>query len=115
MRLFASLDRTDRKLLLICLAVVVVLAVLTGVFARDRNRDDNPMPSSYLTGKHGARAAYDMLAASGYNLERWEEPLSELSGRADSNTVVILAEPIYINTADYQAVAEIVKRGGPGR
>ena len=112
MKLFASLDRTDRKLLLICLAVVVVLAVLTGRFARDRNRDDNPMPSSYLTGKHGARAAYDMLAASGYNLERWEEPLSELSGRADSNTVVILAEPIYINTADYQAVAEIVKRGG---
>ena len=112
MKLFASLDRTDRKLLLICLAVVAVLAVLTGVFARDRNRDDNPMPSSYLTGKHGARAVYEMLAASGYRVERWEQPLSDLSGRADSGTVVILAEPLYINTADYQAVEEIVKRGG---
>jgi hypothetical protein len=112
MKLFASLDRTDRKLLLICVAVVAVLAVLTGVFARDRNRDDNPMPSSYLTGKHGARAAYEMLAASGYGLERWEQPLSGLASRADSGTVVILAEPLYINTADYQAVEEIVKRGG---
>jgi hypothetical protein len=112
MKLFASLDRTDRKLLLICLAVVAALAVLTGVFARDRNRDDNPMPSSYLTGKHGARAAYEMLAASGYSLERWEQPLTDLSGRADSGTVVILAEPLYINTTDYQAVEEIVKRGG---
>lgn len=112
MRLFASLDQSDRKLLIICLVVVAVMAVLTGVFARDQNRDDNPMPSSYLTGKHGARAAFDTLATSGYSLERWEQPLSDLSGRADSSTVVILAEPLYTNTADFQAVEEIVKRGG---
>ena len=31
MRLFASLDERDRKLLLICLAAVVVLAVVTGL------------------------------------------------------------------------------------
>jgi hypothetical protein len=81
MKLFASLDAKDRKLLLICLGVVVLLAVVTGVFARNQNRDDNPLPSSYLTGRHGARAAYDLLAESGYNVERWEQPLSELAAK----------------------------------
>ena len=42
MKLFASLDRKDRRLLLICMGVVVVLAVITGVFARNQNDDNNP-------------------------------------------------------------------------
>ncbi len=112
MKLFASLDARDRRLLLICLATVVVLAVVTGLFARDQNRDDNPLPSSYLTGRHGARAAYEMLEASGYSLERWEQPLSDLAARADAGTVVIVAEPIFDNAAADKAVDEILKRGG---
>jgi hypothetical protein len=112
MKLFASLDPKDRKLLLICLATVVVLAVVTGAFARNQNRDDNPVPSSYLTGKHGARAAYEMLAASGYSLERWEQPLSDLAARANAGTVVILAEPLFKSSADSKALDEIVRRGG---
>ena len=86
MTLFASLDAKDRKLLFSCLGAVVVLAVVTAFFARNQNNDDNTVPSSYLTGKHGARAAYDLLQASGYNVERWEQPLSDLASarrRAD--------------------------------
>lgn len=112
MRLLASLDERDRKLLLICLAAVVVLAVVTGLFARNQNRDDNPLPSSYLTGKHGARAAYDMLLDSGYGVERWEQPLSDLAAQADAGTVVIFAEPLFNSTAASKAVDEILKRGG---
>ncbi len=112
MKLFASLDARDRKLLLICLATVVVLAVLTALFARNQNRDDNPLPSSYLTGRHGARAAYEMLESNGYSLERWEQPLNDLAARADSGTVVIFAEPLFERTADLKAIDEIVRRGG---
>src|SRR5580704_15008512 len=76
MKLFASLesklDAKDRKLLAVCLTLVVLVAILTGVFARNQNNDDNPLPSSFLTGKHGARAAFEMLVTSGYNVERWE-------------------------------------------
>lgn len=110
--LFASLDPRDRRLLLICLATVLVLAIVTGIFARNQNRDDNPIPSTYLTGKHGARAAYDMLEASGYSVERWEQPLNDLAERADANTVVILAEPRDYSEENAKAVEEIVKRGG---
>ncbi len=112
MTFLAALDPKDRKLLSICLSAVLVLAVLTAFFARNQNNDNNPVPSSYLTGKHGARAAYDLLQASGYNVERWEEPLSELAAQADAQTVVIFAEPIFGSPADAKAVQQIVDRGG---
>jgi hypothetical protein len=112
MNLFASLDAKDRKLLIGCLAVVVVLAVVTALFARNQNSDDNTLPSSYLTGKHGARAAYEMLQASGYQVQRWEQPLSDLAARADAQTVVIFAEPMLSTAEDVKAVREIVERGG---
>jgi hypothetical protein len=112
MRLFASLDAKDRKLLLICLGVVVILAVITGVFARNQNSDDNPLPSSYLTGMHGARAAYDLLVESGYPVERWEQPLGELAAQANRETVVILVDPYLPSTNDFKAVDQILERGG---
>jgi Domain of unknown function (DUF4350) len=111
MSFLASLDARDRKLLLICLSAVVVLAVITGFFARNQNRDDNPVPSSYLTGRHGARAAYDLLASSGYHIQRWEEPLTELSRQANAQTVVVLAEPFLTSTADFTAVDNLLSHG----
>ena len=83
MKLFPSLDAKDRRLLIGCMVAVVVLAFVTAFLSRNENDDDNPVPSSYLTGKHGARAAYEMLQASGYNVQRWEQPLSDLAERAD--------------------------------
>lgn len=112
MTLLASLDAKDRKLLLGCLATVVVLAFLTAIFARNQNSDDNPLPSSYLTGRHGARAAYEMLQTSGYDIQRWEQPLSDLAAQANSSTVVIFADPILMTVEDLKAVQEIVAAGG---
>jgi hypothetical protein len=112
MKLFASLDPKDRKLLIYCICAVAVLAVLTAVFSRNQSNDDNPLPSSYLTGKHGARAAYDMLKANGYDVQRWEHPLSELAERADAQTVVIFAEPRPGSPEDIKDVSDIVARGG---
>jgi hypothetical protein len=60
MKLFASLDARDRRLLIGCLVAVLVLAFVTAFLSRNENNDDNPVPSSYLTGRHGARAAYEI-------------------------------------------------------
>jgi hypothetical protein len=112
MTFLAALDPKDRKLLLICLSVVIVLATIMAFFARNENSDDNIVPSSYLTGRHGARAAYELLTASGYKVQRWEESLGDLAAQADAQTVVIFAEPIFTTPEDAKAVREIVARGG---
>ncbi len=112
MKLFASLDAGDRKLLIGCLATVIVLAFVTAFFARNQNSDDNVVPSTYMTGRHGARAAFEMLQTSGYDVTRWEQPLSDLTARADTQTVVIFADPILTTTEDLKAVRDIVTQGG---
>jgi hypothetical protein len=112
MKFFASLDKQDKKLLLYCLGAVVLIAVLAGFFARNQNNDDNPIPSTYLSGKHGALAAYELLESSHYALERWEQPLGDLVSQTDQHTVVILAEPIYFSPEAVKAVDGILQRGG---
>jgi len=76
------------------------------------NDNDNPLPSTYLAGQHGARAAYETLLRSGYSLERWERPLSELAAVAGPETVVIFAEPFSRDPEDIKAVRKIVERHG---
>ena len=66
MKLFASLDAKDRKLLIGCMCAVIVVAAVTAIFARNEDQDNNPVPSTYRTGKHGARAAFELLQANGY-------------------------------------------------
>ena len=112
MKFLASLDAKDRRLLLWCLGIALGLAVLTGFLLPGADSNDNPLPSTYLAGQHGARAAYETLLRSGYSLERWERPLSELAATAGPDTVVIFAQPFTREKADNEAVRTILERGG---
>lgn len=112
MNLFPSLDAKDRKLLLGFVGVGVALAVLTGFLLPGANSNQNPLPSTYLAGQHGARAAYETLLRAGYPLERWERPLSELASTAGPDTVVIFAEPFSREGEDIKAVRTILEHGG---
>lgn len=107
-----SLDPKDRSLLLWSISIAIGLAVFIGFLLPSENNDENPMPSTYLSGQHGARAAYESLLRSGYNIERWEHPLSELAANADPGMVVIFAEPFTRETEDFKAVDRIVAHGG---
>jgi hypothetical protein len=112
MKLFPSLDAKDRKLLLWSLGIGLGLAILTGFLLPSGNDNDNPLPSSYLSGQHGARAAYETLLRSGYSVERWERPLNELAATAGPDTVVIFAQPFTREPNDIKAVRRILERGG---
>jgi hypothetical protein len=92
--------------------IAVGLAMLTGFLVPNGNDNDNPQPSSYLAGRHGARAAYETLLRAGYPIERWERPLSELVATAGPGTVVIFAEPFSREEDDIKAVRQIVEHGG---
>ena len=61
MKIFSSLDAKDRRLLVACLGIGVVFAIALGLLSPDGNGKDNPLPSTYLAGQHGARAAYETL------------------------------------------------------
>ena len=112
MRLMSSLDSKDRRILLWSLSIAIGLSVIIGIALPNENNDDNPMPSTYLSGRHGARAAYESLLRAGYNIERWERPLGELAATAGPDTVVIFAQPFTRETQDFKAVQKIVARGG---
>ncbi|MGA3009338.1 MAG: DUF4350 domain-containing protein [Terracidiphilus sp.] len=112
MTFLSSLDAKDRKLLLWCVGIAVALAVATGFLLPNANENDNPLPSSFFAGQHGAHAAYETLLRSNYPIERWEQPLSDLAATASRETVVILAQPLSREAADIKAVRKIVDRGG---
>jgi hypothetical protein len=112
MRFLSSLDVQDRKLLLWGVGIAVALAIATGILMPSATSNDNPLPSTYLAGQHGARAAYETLLRSGYPIERWEQPLSDLAATASPETVVIFAQPFSREPADIKAIRKIAERGG---
>jgi hypothetical protein len=112
MKFLSSLDAKDRRLLLWCLGAGLVLSIAIAFLLPGANSNSNPLPSSYLSGQHGARAAYDTLLRSNYAIERWERPLAELAATAGPETVVIFAEPLTREPRDLKAVREILERGG---
>lgn len=112
MKIFPSLDSRDRKAVLICLSLVAVAIVLIAMFA-PRQRDESPVPSSYGVGTHGAKAAYLLLVRSGYNVERWEQPLSSLVDSVDEHTVIILADPFRIDPIQTKVdIKNVLAHGG---
>ena len=112
MKFLSTLDAQDRKLLLWCVGIALALAAATGFLLPAKNDNDNPLPSTYLAGQHGARAAYETLLRSNYPIERWERPLSELALTAGPETVVIFAQPFSREPEEIKAVRRIVERGG---
>lgn len=111
MRFLSTLDAKDRRLLLWLVGAGVGLAVLSG-FLMPKSDNDNPLPSSYLAGRHGALAAYETLLRSGYQVQRWERPLGELARTAGPDTVVIFAQPFTREKSDIEAIRTILERGG---
>jgi hypothetical protein len=112
MKLFSALDAKDRRLMAWCLGLTAVLAVMLGFLAPNGNGNDNRLPSSYLAGQHGARAAFETLLRANYPIERWDRPLAELANSAGPDTVVIFAEPFTRERDNLNAVRQIVERGG---
>jgi hypothetical protein len=106
-----SLDKKDRQMLLIIVGLLVALLVVVAVFTPAQDITRNPLPSTYLSGQHGAKAAYTLLEQSGYTIERWEQPLSELADHAGPGTVLILAEPDTASREDRHAIAAILRQG----
>jgi hypothetical protein len=84
--------RGEWKFLIVFTAAVIVLIVITGILAPNRE-DRDPTPSSWNAGRAGAKAAWLLLGDLGYRTVRWERPESELSTVDAAHATLIAAEP----------------------
>jgi hypothetical protein len=112
MKLLASLDQRDRRLLLITAALVLCTIVLL-VLVHPEEQPDSYIPSTYSAAPHGAKAAYLLLSRLGYLVTRSEGPLDSVAAKADARTVLILAEPTRApSQQETAAIGHVLASGG---
>jgi hypothetical protein len=100
----------DRKLFLIAGGVFLLLVSTALMLAKGPDSADE-IPSTYSVGSGGAKAAYLLLKASGYRVERWEQSPSELPEAAGAT--LILAEPLDApKTEERNRLRQFVENGG---
>ena len=105
-----QLSAGDRKLFLIAGGVFLVLVTTALILAKGPESADE-IPTTYSVGSGGAKAAYLLLKASGYRVERWEQSPSELPEAA--GTTLILAEPSDApKTEERNRLRQFVENGG---
>ena len=98
-------------LLLGCAALVGMLIVVLALFS-PTNDDEDLTPSSYSTAPHGAKAAFELLRQTGYQVERQSEPLAQIADRVDDHATVVFADPFLQNvTAARDAVKTLLDKG----
>ena len=103
-----KIDPRDRKLLLGA-GVVFVLLIAGVLFFGGEQGERTEIPSSYSTASGGAKAAYQLLAQSGYNVQRWERPLVDLP----KGVTVVLADPLEAPTREErESLKNFLSQGG---
>jgi len=104
------LSAGDRKLFLIAGGAFVFLVVAALILTKGPDNTDE-IPTTYSVDSGGAKAAYLLLKASGYTVERWEQSPSELPEAAGAT--LILAEPSDAPTTEERnRLRQFVENGG---
>jgi len=94
-----QLSAGDRKLFLIA-GGVFLLSVATAFILAKGPESIEEIPTTYSVSSGGAKAAYLLLKASGYTVDRWEQSPADLAEA--SGTTLILAEPSDAPTKEEQ-------------
>jgi hypothetical protein len=84
--------RGEWRFFILFTASVIVLIVITGILAPNRE-DRDVAPTTWNTGRAGAKAAWLLLGDLGYRTVRWERPEAELSTVDAAHATLIAAEP----------------------
>lgn len=106
----------DRRIVFWLAGGVLLLIVLTAIFAPVTG-DDDPRPTTYNSGTHGAKAAYLLLGQLGYTVARSDEDAAAALDHTDApHTTYLLAEPNApgeeSQQREYAALQRFLDRGG---
>jgi hypothetical protein len=108
----AALDAADRKLLLMAGAVLLLLLGAVAFETPPSEEIGGSAPSTYYSAPGGARAAYLLLQALHYNVQRWERSPLELPDDP-AGSILILADPSEPpSDAERRALRRFVVSGG---
>jgi hypothetical protein len=108
----SAIDPSDRKLLLIAGAVMLVLAAVLAVVSPPPTEQGSGIPSIYSDSSGGARAAFLLLQELHRNVHAWERAPSDLP-QDPADAVLILANPEeYPSRADREALLQFAQSGG---
>ena len=108
----AGLAPSDRKLLRIGGALLVILLTASVEFAPRGEESTSAVPSSYSAASGGAEAAYLLLTELRYPVRRWENSPTELNAGAEP-TLLILADPTELpSEKERKAIVSFVEDGG---
>jgi hypothetical protein len=108
----AFFDARDRQLVIGAAVIMFVLLGLTYLFRPGPTEQAIGSPSSYSAEWLGTKAAFLTLQESGYRVERWDSPPTELP-EDTAGTTLIFAEPSEQGSADERAaVYRFVSAGG---
>lgn len=105
-----GLSQTDKRLLVLTVGSLLVLAIATVLIAPPGQQEQSTIPSTYSSSSGGARAAYLLLQQLGFPVTRWEAPPSQLPA---GNAILILAEPnVPPVPSEREALRRFVDSGG---
>jgi Domain of unknown function (DUF4350) len=105
-----KLERADRRLL--TWAALIFASLIVALSWWSSSEPDSGIPSSYSARPSGAKAGYLLLQEMGYNVERWEQPPTDLPAAA-GQTVLVLAHPFRSpSREEKQALQLYLTRGG---
>jgi hypothetical protein len=103
---------SDRKLLLVCGALLVLMAGASIFLEPPGRQFASPVPSTYSAQPGGAEAAYLLLLRLHYSVRRWEDAPTDLPPHVGP-VLFILAEPTQApSERERQAIAGFVQKGG---
>ena len=106
----AAVSAGDRKILFVAGGAFLLLVALGFLFAPSGSAGADAA-TTYSSASEGAKAAYLLLQETGYHVERWQHPATEL--KPDSNTVLIIADPgVLPNGKQKDSIERFVSGGG---
>ncbi|MBZ5652782.1 MAG: DUF4350 domain-containing protein [Acidobacteriia bacterium] len=105
-----QLTAGDRKILLISAGVFLVLVAAALLLVRGTSSEQD-IPSAYSAASGGCKAAFLLLQESGYRVQAWERPLSELTD-PKGKTLVIVQPASFPPKEEREKLEQFLRSGG---
>lgn len=101
----------DQKILLAGLAIAIILSIVAAVIGT-AEQVESAVPSSYASGRGGAKAAYVLLDELHYRVQRWTASPTDLATVQEPATLILAEPTLAASPEEKEALKAFLERGG---